>query len=74
MENEVSPPGSWTRRRRYLYAVTAFTMGAIGFSLWKGDGAVYETTVSMGFTALMAFVGAYVFGAVWDDSNARKMK
>ena len=73
MSNEVAEPGTWTRRRRFMYVVSAFCMLVIGFVV--GTGMVTsagEVAVTMGFLCLISVTGSYVFGATWDDQNARK--
>lgn len=65
--------GSWALRRLFMFAISAFCVGVITFSLWKGlDTKVAETAVTMSFVTLISVVGSYVFGATWDDKNARK--
>ena len=68
---EQAPDGnnySWKRRRRYMCAVTAFTMGVIVWILWSGrDTRVAETAMTMSWLCLIGIVGAYVFGAAWQD-------
>lgn len=73
--SESSQPGTWTRRRRFMYAITAFCMVVIGYVLLAGKtGAPAESAVTMSFVVLIGNVGSYVFGATWDDMNARKMR
>lgn len=53
-----------------MFAVSAFCVGVISYTLWKGmDTKVAETAVSMSFVALISIVGSYVFGATWDDKK-----
>ena len=73
MSKEVVEPGTWTRRRRFMYVVSAFCMLVIAFVIGTGMvTSAAEVAVTMGFLALISITGSYVFGAVWDDSNARK--
>ena len=70
MTEEVVPPNSWKRRRRFMYAVSGFSMLAIGYVLVTGSTtAPAATAVSMAFTTLISCVGSYVFGATWDDKG-----
>ena len=62
----------WKFRRRYLMAVTAFTMVIMVMSVFYAEVSLAQTIINMGFTALIGFTGTYVFGAIWDDQNARK--
>lgn len=61
---------SWVIRRAFMFAISAFCVGVISYTLWKGmDTKVAETAVSMSFVALISIVGSYVFGATWDDKK-----
>lgn len=67
-------PKNWKNRRRYLYAVTVFTMVAIvGAMFGPAPPTVAEAVVAWGFGALVMLTGTYVFGAVWDHDSVRKM-
>jgi len=64
--------GSWTIRRRYLFANTAFNFLVVFLAiLFRPDSTVAASAVTMAFVSQMASIGAYVFGAVWDDTNLR---
>jgi hypothetical protein len=66
------PPHSWTIRRRYMFALTAFCMAVILLALLvKPDAGVSATVVSFAFGTLTGTLGTYVFGAVWDDKNRK---
>ena len=63
---------TWRYRRRFMLAAVSFCMAVVVYVLWKGtEGAVAETAISMSFICLISIVGSYVFGATWDDKNAR---
>lgn len=65
---------NWRYRRRYLIFVTIFTMAMMGVTLWfRPESSISKTVIEMGFVALISFVGSYVFGAVWDHMNKRKV-
>lgn len=67
--------GSWRIRRLFMFIISAFCVGAVSYVLLNGStGEVAETAVTMSFFTLMSIVGSYVFGAVWDDNNARSAK
>ena len=67
-----TPPGSWENRRRFMYTVSLFCAGAIVYCLGMNlQSAVAETAVTMSYATLIGIVGSYVFGATWDDKNAR---
>jgi hypothetical protein len=70
---DAQPVGSWKYRRRYLVAVSLFAMAVIAFVLFKGaDTELAQTALTMSYLTLSGNVGSYVFGASWDDANARK--
>lgn len=63
----------WKYRRRYLVWVTFFTMAMMAYVVgFRAETSIARIVVEMGFGALIAFVGMYVFGAVWDHFNKRK--
>lgn len=69
---EVTIPGTWTKRRRFLHVVTAFCMIVVMVALLHDrTSTVAETAVTMAFTTIMAIVGAYVGGATWDHMKIR---
>lgn len=65
--------GSWDRRRRFMYVLSAFCMVVIAYCLLGNlDTQVAETAVTMAFLGLLGICGSYVFGATWQDvSTAR---
>lgn len=65
--------GSWRWRRAFLWAVAVFCMWAIAYCLLNNlESRVAETSVLMAFGTLASLAGSYVFGATWDDKNARQ--
>lgn len=65
----------WTYRRRWLFMVTFFTMGVIGYCLWEGtDSRLYETAITASFTLLGALGGSYIFGAAWEHRSIAKQE
>lgn len=67
-------PGSWRLRRRFLYLVNLFCAGVVAYVLWRGlDTGPAEAAVTMSFLVMGASVGSYVFGATWEDINARRI-
>lgn len=68
-------PGDWRKRRRLIYLSLAFCGCGIGWALaFPGDavGAPVRGQIAMALVgAATAILGSYVFGAVWDDHNAR---
>lgn len=64
--------GSWTKRRNFMFLISFFCVLVIAWVLYKDmDSKVAETVVTMSFVTLISIVGSYVFGATWDDKNAR---
>jgi hypothetical protein len=62
--------GSWRWRRLFLWVVNIFCGWVIVYCLVERlESRVAETAVMMAFGVMAASVGAYVFGAVWDDRN-----
>ena len=60
--------GSWKTRRRFVYGNIAFSMAVIVYSLYKDmKGTVPEHAIDMAFINLFSTIGAYVFGAAWQD-------
>lgn len=78
MADPVGPvqPGTWTQRRRIIRWTLAFCGAAVGYVIvWPGDAitAPVRSAIAMALVALAgSTIGSYVFGAVWDDHNARK--
>ena len=67
-------PYSWTKRRRFMYAVAVFCMGVISYILLKDlTSSVAETAVVFAFGTLFGILGSYVFGATWQDITHMKV-
>jgi hypothetical protein len=63
---------NWKYRRRYLIVVTAFIMALmVHAAVFIPALEVASVILTNGMWALVAFVGTYVFGAVWDHQNQR---
>jgi hypothetical protein len=65
---------SWKIRRRIIYGVLLFCAASIVYLMvWGRDTAVNQT-IALGLVGLaISTVGAYVFGATWDDRNAMSL-
>ncbi len=60
--------GSWRIRRAFMLAVAALCAWVIVYCLVNRlDTRVAETAVMAAFLTLGTIVGAYVFGAAWED-------
>lgn len=65
--------GSWAIRRRFMFAITAFCMGTVAYSLGAQlQTSVADTAVTFSFLTLIAITGSYVFGAIWEDVSVFK--
>jgi len=67
-----TPPGTWTKRRRLVH-ITLIVCAAWG--IWLSErypDSAMATQVVLALIALAGgVIGSYVFGATWDDKNAR---
>ena len=64
---------SWKIRRRIIVAALLFCAFAVSYSMILGDGRpVHETIVLGAFALAGSIIGAYIFGAAWDDRNVMK--
>jgi hypothetical protein len=63
----------WGRRRRMVYGILLFCAAVIGYlTIWGSDTAL-QRDISQGAWLLAASTsGSWIFGAIWDDLNARK--
>lgn len=67
------PPGSWKYRRRIIHAVLTYCALAVaGLTVRYPESALVAQTVIALIGLAGGVIGSYVFGAVWDDANARK--
>ena len=73
----VNPHGQfeWHRRRRLIYATLLFNflsgVALLVAGLLGMDSTLLNTLVVSNYSLAGAVIGSYVFGAVWDDRNAR---
>lgn len=63
--------GSWTHRRRIIYATLFFCAFCILYLMfWGSDTSrLQETIANSAFFLAGGVIGSYVFGAVWDDKG-----
>lgn len=65
----------WHRRRMLIYATLAFNLVSGCALLVAGlvgmDSTLLTTLTVSNYSLAGAVIGSYVFGAVWDDKNAR---
>lgn len=63
----------WKMRRRLLFITTGFYMLVVLFCVVRGlDTELARTSTTMCVMALAGNVGAYVFGASWEDLTMAK--
>lgn len=64
---------NWPKRRRYMTAVLIWAMLNVDYILVFGqDNALNQNALFAMVTLIGSIIGAYVFGAVWDDADKRK--
>lgn len=64
---------NWPKRRRYMTVVLAWAMLNVDYILIFGkNSALNQNALFAMVTLIGSIIGAYVFGAVWDDSDKRK--
>lgn len=67
--------GSWKNRRRFMWIISIFCMYCIDYVMRFGaDSRVNDTIIMAAFFCLASIVGAYVFGAAWQDINFKQAK
>jgi chromate transport protein ChrA len=68
-----TPPGTWTRRRRIINATLVYCAVIVVWLTERHPDSPLVSQVVLGLIALAGgVIGSYVFGATWDDANARK--
>ena len=62
------PP--WNARRRIVHGTLLFCAGMVSWLIWKGEDTNLAAAVATAcFCLAGSVIGAYVFGAAWDDKN-----
>lgn len=75
MASEPAPPGTWKHRRRIIYATLVYCAAAVIWMIERHPESSLVAQVAIALVGLAgAVIGSYVFGAVWDDLNARKQR
>jgi hypothetical protein len=73
MADSPTPPGVWTKRRRIIHATLIYCAVAVpAFTVWRPDSTLVAQVVLALIGLAASVIGAYVFGATWDDKNARR--
>ncbi len=65
---------SRSTRRKIVYATLLFCGALISYIVYAGssENSLHTSAMSWAFTTALAVIGAYVFGAVYDNSNVLK--
>lgn len=64
---------NWPRRRRWmLVTLLWFIANAQYLIIWGNDTGLHQNAMVTCLGAIVAIIGSYVFGAVWDDVDKRK--
>jgi zinc transporter ZupT len=73
MSDDIAKPGEWKRRRRIIHATLIYCGAAVPvLTVWNPESILTQQTILALISLAGAVIGSYLFGAVWDDSNARK--
>ncbi|WP_018183972.1 hypothetical protein [Kaistia granuli] len=68
------PKPSWRVRRAIIIGTLIFCAGEILYlTVWGQDTDLAETIANGLILLAASVIGAYVFGAVWDDRNVMAM-
>lgn len=71
--DQPAPPGSWKHRRRIIYATLIYCAVAVPVLVERHPDSALAAQAVLALIGLAATViGTYVFGATWDDWNARR--
>lgn len=63
-------PTEWKRRRARLDLGLVFLASCVGYILFMdSDSEVQQAAITVLIPSFVSLIGAYVFGAVWDDKN-----
>ena len=66
------PP--WAVRRRIIYLTLIFCAGLVIYVVGFGDdNELNRTALTCAFMLAFSVIGAFVFGAVWDDRNVMQI-
>lgn len=67
-----TPPGSWRYRRRIIHLTLTWCGVFVPVMTWRYPDSTVVSQAVLGALALAGgTIGSYVFGATWDDKNAR---
>lgn len=70
MSDAPSTSDRWVIRRRIIFCALAYCAACVPLAVFSDIApAVKETLITQAFWGAMGIIGAYVFGAVWDDKG-----
>ena len=65
--------GTWRVRRRIIHLTLLFCAGQVAFlTFWGQDTRLAETLAWGAYALAGSVIGAYVFGAAWEDISGRR--
>lgn len=65
--------GTWRVRRRIIHTTLLFCAGQIAYlTFWGADTRLNETLAVGAYALVGSVIGAYVFGAAWEDISMRR--
>lgn len=71
--NTRNTSGTWRVRRRIIHATLLFCAGQIAYlTFWGADTRLNETLAVGAYALVGSVIGAYVFGAAWEDISLRR--
>jgi hypothetical protein len=63
----------WRIRRKVIFATLLFCAVEVGYLTLAGQDTQLHQAIATSLILLAgSVIGSYVFGAIWDDANARK--
>lgn len=63
----------WKIRRKVIFSTLMFCAAEVGYLTFAGQDTQLHQAIATSLILLAgSVIGSYVFGAVWDDNNARK--
>lgn len=61
---------NWQKRRRWMVLILSWMLANAQYLIvWGNDTALHQNALVTLLGAIVAVLGSYVFGAVWDDRN-----
>jgi hypothetical protein len=72
-ESRRNRSGTWRVRRRIIHGTLAFCALQAGYlTLWGADTRLNETLAVGAYALAGSVIGAYVFGAAWEDISVKR--